>query len=183
MVSKAVYDCQAALAELEGKLPEGTALIPIFPLSKKPSVAAWPEIRSADLQKPDYRAFFEGMTGIGMVCGQASGGLCLVDLDCDALLEAVEWASPELAGTVRIRGARGAKWLVRVEAPVRGFMLRDASCRRIGEFLGERQQGLLAGVHPVNCSPYQRLWRGKIPVVDPKRIGDIFGALPTCSHD
>jgi hypothetical protein len=180
---EAVYDCRSTLAEIEGNLPMGAALIPIVPRLKKPSVADWPGIRASDLQKPEFRALFVGETGIGMVCGQASKGLCFVDVDRDNLVEAVESASPELAGTVRIRGARGAKWLVRVEAPVRGFLLRDADGKRVGEFLGERQQGLLAGIHPVSGNPYQRLWRRQVPVVDPLQIGDLFKSLSPFSHD
>jgi hypothetical protein len=180
---EAVYDCRSTLAEIEENLPIGAALIPIVARLKKPSVADWPAIRASDLQKSEFRALFVGETGIGMVCGQASKGLCFVDVDRDNLVEEVESASPELAKTVRIRGARGAKWLVRVEAPARGFLLRDAGGNRVGEFLGERQQGLLAGIHPVSGNPYQRLWRAQVPVVDPVQIGDLFKSLPPFSHD
>jgi hypothetical protein len=54
-------------------------------------------------------------TNIAVYLGQASGGLCAIDFDVDADLDAFLAANPLLQQTTRSRGSRGAMLWVRIE--------------------------------------------------------------------
>ena len=110
---------------------------------------------------------FTGETGIGLVCGAASGGLCFVDVDCDEAVREFEGKIPVLKSAPIVIGSRGLKWLVRTLEPIRGFALKNEAGRKVGEFLSHRQQGVVAGLHPVTGHPYKWVNVGPVPLVDP----------------
>jgi len=59
------------------------SIIPIPLGEKKPVIADWPNLRIAENDLPNY---FENESNIGLLLGEASGGLIDVDLDCDEAL-------------------------------------------------------------------------------------------------
>ncbi len=64
---------------------------------------------------PAYRALFDVRpTNIAAYLGRASGGLCAIDLDSDADLDAFLAVNPKLANTTRSRGSRGGMVWVRI---------------------------------------------------------------------
>jgi hypothetical protein len=175
----AAYDACQALAELEKFLPPFATLVPLAPRGKKPSVDDWTSLLAQDRTKHEFRLLFAGDSGIGLLCGDASGGICMVDVDRDCLVDAAEDVAPELHGAPRVHGARGAKWLVRATETTRGFALRDGAGCRIGEFLGERQQGVVAGLHPDGENIYRWHRKGEIPVVNPRTLAESFCNIPS----
>lgn len=172
------YDACQALTELEQFLPPFATLVPLVPRGKKPAVEGWTSLRARNRTEQEFRLLFAGDSGIGLLCGDASGGICMVDVDRDGLVDAAEEAAPELRTAPRVHGARGAKWLVQATETTRGFALRDGAGRRIGEFLGERQQGVVAGLHPDGENIYRWHRKGQIPVVSPRALAESFGNLP-----
>ncbi len=160
------YDAAAALGNVRAILSGQALLIPLHEGRKNPSIKGW-----ADLTGPrdlvDREAeLFRGSAGIGLVCGPPSSGMCFLDADSDGAIPMFENAFPGLKDAHRITGGRGCKWIVRVMGQVRGFALRCPGGTRCGEFLGFRQQGVVAGIHPVTGSPYS--WRvgSGIPEID-----------------
>lgn len=176
-VSVPPYSAQEALAELELFLPACAALLPLVPRLKKPARKDWTQASSGDRSIPGFRLGISGEEGIGLLCGEASGGICMVDIDRDCLVGPAEQAAVVLGTAPRVHGARGAKWLVRATGTTRGFALRDNSGRRIGEFLGERQQGVLAGIHPDGKNVYRWHRQGEIPVVNPGDLAESLSVL------
>ena len=176
-MSALAYNASKALIELEQFLPTFAALLPLVPHAKRPSSKDWTGALPDDRSNPDFRLCFVGEVGIGLLCGKASGGICMVDIDCDALVEPAEDVVRALHDAPRIHGARGAKWLVRTAETTSGFALRDSAGKRIGEFLGERQQGVVAGLHPDGINVYQWHRRGEIPIVNVQHIAECLSTL------
>ena len=93
------YTREAAL----GYIVKGWSVVPIAPGQKTPGVAGWPDLR---IKAEDIDKHFppgEPMN-VGLILGQASGGLVDVDLDCE---EAVALAPIFLPGTGMIHGRPG----------------------------------------------------------------------------
>jgi hypothetical protein len=162
------YNSADALSDLESILPRPFLLLPLYEGKKNPSLKDWADLTSIVQQDHAHRMNFRGQAGIGLVCGAPSGGLCLIDIDRDELVPVYEERHPQLETASRVIGARGCKWLVRTAAESSGFALKDDSGRRVGEFLGRRQQGVVAGLHPDTGMPYRWEIRKDIPVIDPR---------------
>lgn len=81
-------------------LARGYAVVPLAARSKRPAVAGWTNLR---LGEDDLGAHFVEGSNIGLILGEASGGLVDVDLDCE---EAVELAEKFLPITV-VTGREG----------------------------------------------------------------------------
>lgn len=177
------YSAERALAEIEAFLPEDAAIIPLKPREKRPLAEGWTAVTSGMRRSKDFRAQFRGEVGIGLLCGAPSCGLCFVDVDADCLVAPVEDVTSFLAVAPRIRGGRGAKWLVRISAELRGFALKDRAGHRLGEFLGCGQQGVIAGIHPVRGVAYFWDRIGKIPLVNVDEVLESFSRLEVPSHD
>ena len=160
------YDGLDALKWLESVLPHPVSLIPLRKAEKRPAVKAWTDIRVVDRKDLAFRALFTEQTGIGLLCGEPSSGLCMIDIDKDEFVDHMEVVLPVLVTAPKIHGARGCKWLVKCIGSQSGFALFDASRNRIGEFLGERQQGVVAGIHPVTAKPYRWDRLPPVPTLD-----------------
>lgn len=160
------YDTLDALKWLEAELPHPVSLLPLRKAEKRPAIKGWPDIREGNRKELAFRALFSGQSGIGLLCGEASSGLCFIDIDRNDFISRLELLFPVLAKAPRIYGARGCKWLVQCVGRQPGFALFDATGNRIGEFLGERQQGVLAGIHPVTAKPYRWDRLPPIPTLD-----------------
>jgi hypothetical protein len=112
---------------------------------------------------PDYLAALK--TGnIGVSLGDASEGLCAVDVDQDALVESFRKANPQLADTFQTHGRRGCVFWFRLLGPCpRSRTLKDSSGNSVGEFRSNGNQSIVWGIHPDTKNPYQ--WLVKKPVV------------------
>jgi hypothetical protein len=161
-----LYSATLALLDVRSILPMESLLIPLCARQKKPSFKGWANLSGPGDLLAHSGGIFEEESGIGLVCGQPSGGLCFLDVDDTAAIEWFEQRVPSLSMAHQIIGARGCKWLVRVSESVRGFALRGPGGTRIGEFLGLRQQGVVAGIHPATGCPYSWHLGSCIPEID-----------------
>jgi hypothetical protein len=171
-----VYSAREALAALLEWLPADAALTPLRPREKRPIRAGWNRDSRLLLSDPDFRDRFQGEVGIGLVCGDASGGLAMVDIDVDLAVDLIESSLPQLALAPCVRGARGAKWLVRLELGVTGHKLHHRH-KAVGELLATGQQAVVAGIHPGTGEPYRWLRTGLPPMLDSETIRSIMARL------
>ena len=148
------YSCLKALEYLESILPSECALIPIVPLKKSPLLKQWNETKAKEHLNDDFRAHFKDQVGIGLVTGDASSGLCFIDIDHDDIADTLEKQWSILQTTMKVRGSRGAKWLLYCPLGMRGKKLYYKN-KMVGELLATGQQGVLAGLHPTTLKPYQ----------------------------
>jgi hypothetical protein len=87
-------------------------LVPCRPLTKIAIPKAWQTFAISKMQDPAYIRSFAGKN-IGVVLGQASGGLCSIDIDADGDVEPFLADNPLLRETTRTRRARGCNvWVV-----------------------------------------------------------------------
>jgi hypothetical protein len=88
--------------------------VPIPEGKKGPRISGWQNLRIAEVDAPRY---FNVKCNIGIILGEASGGLTDIDLDC---LEAPDIAPKVLPWTAAIFGRAGkprSHWLYRVDGP------------------------------------------------------------------
>jgi hypothetical protein len=170
-----LHDAAAAFAYWDSVLPPGAAIIPLRAREKRPLQAGWTETLPAQRRDPAFREVFRGEVGVGLLGGKASGGLCFVDFDQEEWAGKAESLWPALGAAPRFVGHRGARWLVRVQGDTAGFAIKGPDGARMGEFLGDRQQAVLAGIHPRSGLPYRCVWRSPIPLFNP-------AALPLVLH-
>ena len=110
------------------------------------------KITTRDMLDPAYREKLS-KGNIGVVQGDASGGIGSLDIDDDAGLEEFLTLNPNLKDTLRTRGARGANiWFY-----ADGWQVpRSFRLKRDGKAWGEWRFGgcqtILAGVHPSGVS-------------------------------
>ena len=82
--------------------------------TKKPLVT-YVERAAESTKTAAYRALFQGgQTNIAVYLGQASGGLCTIDLDADEDLAAFLAVNPKLMETTQSRGSRGGMLWMRI---------------------------------------------------------------------
>ena len=105
-----------------------------------------------DMADPEYRRkLAEG--NIGVVQGEASGGIASIDIDDDQGADEFLALNPDLKETLRTRGARGCNvWFYpEGKVPRSGRLKRDG--KPWGEWRFNGCQTIIAGVHP-SGSPY-----------------------------
>ena len=98
------------------------ATVPIGLGEKAPRIAGWPKLRITEVQTNSY---FAGPGNVGVILGEASGGLVDVDLDCP---EAVALAPSHLPTTDAVFGRESkprSHWLYRVTGPAQSFKYTD----------------------------------------------------------
>jgi AAA domain/Bifunctional DNA primase/polymerase, N-terminal len=101
-------------------IKRGWALVPIPFREKAPRIRGWTKLRITEA--PSY---FDGPGNIGVILGEASGGLVDIDLDCS---EAVELARVHLPATEAIFGRQGkprSHWLYRVKGNAPTIQIKD----------------------------------------------------------
>ncbi len=89
-------------------------LIPIYPLTKKPVGQSWQRRTRESMKDRNYLRSFIGKN-IGVLLGQASGGLCTIDIDSDADIAPFLAANPRLRDTTRTKRVRGCNVWVRID--------------------------------------------------------------------
>lgn len=148
------YYAPVALQSLERVLPLEITLIPISPIQKRPLLKGWTTSKRSDLTQNEFRNHFVDQVGIGVLTGDASDGICMIDIDLDETAIELESQWQLLQKSIKIIGARGAKWLVKLPLGTRGSKLYQGDLI-IGELLATGQQGVIAGIHPTTNKPYQ----------------------------
>src|SRR6202034_1891169 len=99
----------------------GWAVVPIASRSKAPKILNWPSLR---ISEAEATKFFNHPGNIGVILGQASGGLADVDLDC---AEAIDFAPEILKPTETIFGRETkpeSHWIYSIvgECPTEKFL-------------------------------------------------------------
>jgi hypothetical protein len=96
---------------------------------------------------PPYLA---GLTGnIGVVCGKASGGICVLDLDSDSALAEFLGANPSLQETLHRTGSRGSTIWIHIDGDYpKSSKLQDLEGDACGEFRADGNQTIIYGIHP-----------------------------------
>lgn len=106
------------------------------------------KISLKDMMDPGYRQKL-AQGNIGVVQGEASGGIGSIDIDDDDGAKEFLELNPDLRETLRSRGARGCNvWLY----PTGGDVPRSGRLKRNGQPWGEWRfdgnQTIIAGIHP-----------------------------------
>jgi len=111
------------------------------------------KVTAQDMADPAYLDRL-GRGNIGVVQGEASGGIASIDIDDDAGAEEFLTLNPGLKETLRTRGARGCNVWFYPEGdhvPASCRLKRDG--RAWGEWRHDGCQTIIAGVHPAG-EPY-----------------------------
>lgn len=140
--------------ELRALLGQDAVLIPVHAGLKKPVHNGWPQTTVEAMDDPTYVAGLH-RGSIGVALGTNSGGLCAIDVDGD--VDPFLASNPQLACTLRTRGARGAQFWVRIvgEYPeLKKLRTRDGD--DWGEWRSDGGQSVIHGTHPDGMH-YQRL--------------------------
>jgi hypothetical protein len=106
------------------------------------------KVSLTDMMDPEYRRKL-AQGNIGVVQGDASGGIGSIDIDDDQGAEEFLALNPDLKETLRSRGARGCNvWFY----PDGGEVPRSGRLKRHGQAWGEWRyngcQTIIAGIHP-----------------------------------
>ena len=142
--------------ELTALLGNEVVLIPVRTGSKAPLLDGWQNIRVESMGDPEYLANLTGCN-IGVVLGEASNGLCAIDIDSDEMLEPFLTLNPALRKTLTTKGKRGAQIWVKVSgAYPSAKKLKDDSGRAVGEWRADGNQSVIHGLHPEGMK-YRRL--------------------------
>ena len=129
------------------------SLVQIPKGEKRPMVKEWQTLRLEKMTS-EYLSGITPNHNIGVVLGEASGGLVTVDCDSDENLEAFLKANPELAASQISRGKRGGNvWFrIRGEYPKRSCFIKDQHGKDWGEFRSTGGQTVIYGWHPSGCN-------------------------------
>ena len=150
------------IPELMALLREPVVFID-WPRGVKGSQRKWRHL-TTDHMTPGYLSKLkEG--NIGVALGEASGGLCAIDIDDDKFVEPFRWSNPGLE-TLQTHGARGSVFWVRFKGsyPQRTVKLKTESGEDVGEFRSTGSQSIIWGIHPDTQRPYEFIL--KEPVVE-----------------
>lgn len=151
-----------------------TVGIRYFCISKRekcPKWDDWSSIAYAETLSPDYQNLLNSWPNTGILLGAPSGGLCAIDLDNAAALEAFLQLNPAFRTTLRTHGAQ--LWVyIDGERPRQVHHLKvdkdsplAVGCKEpkpdkngkisrhrfIGEFRAEGGQSVICGIHPDGC--------------------------------
>ena len=158
-------------------LSRGWRPIPVPYRAKGPVIDGWPELR---LTLDDLPQHFNGRSNIGVLCGEPSGGLIDIDLDCD---EAMALASDYLPKTGMIHGRRTRQrshyWFKSSIGKTKGYT--DGEAKKIIELRSTGTQTLLPpSVHPEG-DVYQWDAEGDPAEVMADTLLDAVGILAACT--
>ena len=159
-------------------LLRGFAVVPIAPRRKAPSVKNWTELR---LNINDLEDAFGPHDNLGVILGDASGGLVDVDLDCE---EAISVAATFLPPTNRIHGRDGKPrshyWFKAspVPSPLR---LTDINGATLAELRSNGQQTVAPpSIHP-SGETFHWVIAGDPGIVDAETLRQAVRRVAACS--
>jgi Bifunctional DNA primase/polymerase, N-terminal len=138
------------VARLRKLLGNDVLLLP-WPLGCKGTRRKWGHFTLAKMAEVTFlRQLKEG--NIGVALGSKSGGVCSIDFDSDAWVDAFLAANPALQRSLRTRGARGCNLWVRCAGiyPATGY-LKSNGGEDVGEWRATGSQTIISGKHPSGC--------------------------------
>ena len=142
------HDSFSALDRALNYVDRGWAPVPVQARSKAPRIRNWPSLR---INKENAAQHFNGVGNIGIILGEASGGLTDVDLDCP---EAIDFA-PKILPTTNATFGRASKLgshrLYRVLGAAPSVKFEDPATGRI--LLELRGDGGFQTVFPESIHP------------------------------
>ena len=139
-------------------------LLPIRTGTKKPS-GKWRHLTIGDMANPKHIAKLSRAANIGVALGDASNGLCSIDIDNDALVEPFLEMNPFLRDTLCSKGARGCNFWVRITSEYKRTFHFNANGLRGGEFRSTGSYTVIHGKHPEGMD--YRLIRETKPIETP----------------
>jgi hypothetical protein len=154
------------LADAQALLPDAV-LLPIDTGTKKPVRSKWQQTTFPQTQKPGYQRLLSNAGAIGVLLGEPSNWLCVLDCDTAPYLEFMLAENEVLQHTLRTYGARGGGiWFRNLEhtlgrvyvlmvdpksALATGAKLDEKTgLAKIGELRCGRAQNIICGLHPTN---------------------------------
>ena len=96
-------------------LGDDVVLVPIPKGRKSPIIVGWNKLSNACMTNPDHLAKLNHDGNIGVLLGKPSNGVCSIDIDSDADMDAFLKLNPCLQATLRSRRCRGGNLWVRIE--------------------------------------------------------------------
>jgi hypothetical protein len=136
------------VAELRSLLGDDVLLLS-WPLGSKGTKKKWGDLTIAAMNDP---AYLEKLAAgnVGVALGEVSGGLCVVDIDKDELVERFLADNPALKNTLQTYGARGRGFWVKAigDYPAAVLKFKTASGEDCGEFRTNGCQSIVSGTHP-----------------------------------
>jgi putative DNA primase/helicase len=136
-------------------------LLAIPPGEKGPRTPGWQKYTLNDMS-PGYLASLNHGQNIGVLLGAASQGLCTVDADNDAFLEAFLKCNPAMRESLISYGARGGNIWLRIKGDYPGAAkIKTPIGSAWGEWRADGNQTVIHGRHPSGCD-YRN--NGKTPL-------------------
>jgi hypothetical protein len=125
----------------------GWATVPIPLGEKAPRIRAWTKLRITEAEAPSY---FVGPGNIGIILGEASGGLTDIDLDCTEAIALARLHLPETKAVFGRRSKPQSHRLYRVQGDAPSLQFKDPlTCEMLIELRGDggRQTVFPGSVH------------------------------------
>lgn len=135
--------------QLYALLGEDTVLLPIPDKKKGPIFKGWQNTTVEQTKESKYQRKLQN-GNIGVLLGEASNGLCSIDLDSDEVFNEFLELNPKLKETLQTKGARGANVWVRII----GDYPKLSKFADWGEWRANGGQTVIHGVHPLG-KPYK----------------------------
>ena len=142
--------------ELRQLLGNNVVLLPIPRGTKAPILKGWQTIKVEETRTQEYMTQLRA-GNIGVLLGDASGGLCAIDIDDDDRFEPFLALNPSLRETLITKGKRGAQIWVRIEGEFpSSTKLKTSAGEEAGEWRANGNQSVIHGLHPDGMQ-YRRL--------------------------
>ena len=128
-------------------LGDRALLIPIPPRHKGPK-RPWKDVPQTAMRNPAHiRQLSRG--NIGVVMGKRSGGICSIDIDHDDEAQRFLDLNPDLAKSLRTKGARGENIWLQMLGPYPSLSaIRTTAAAPWGEWRSDGGQTVIYGIHP-----------------------------------
>lgn len=137
-------------------LGDDVVLLPIPQGMKGPRLPEWQKFRADKMKDPDYVRCLNRAYAISASLGEASGGLCSIDIDDDESVEPFLALNPKLRQTLRSRGKRGCNLWVRTEGDYPSVSpIKRPDGKAWGEWRSTGASTTLHGNHPEGVT-YER---------------------------
>jgi hypothetical protein len=140
-------------AHLVSLLGGNVVLLPIAAGMKGPRLPEWQKLRAERMNDPEYVRCLDRAGALAVSLGEASGGLCSIDIDDDESVEPFLALNPKLRKTLRSRGNRGCNLWVRIEGDYPSVSpIKKPDGKAWGEWRSTGATTTIHGNHPEGMS-------------------------------